>query len=57
MRKSVNIEGMKFNRLTAVSFSHKHRYPCGQIKEYWIFKCDCGKEIEPYGNNSAIQVA
>ena len=44
MRKSVNIEGMKFNRLTAVRFSHKHIYPCGKAKEYWIFKCDCGKE-------------
>ena len=44
MRKSKDITGKKFNRLTAVKYSHHHKYPCGKSKEYWVFKCDCGKE-------------
>ena len=44
MRKSKDITGLKFNRLTAIKYSHHHKYPCGKSKEYWVFKCDCGKE-------------
>ena len=44
MRKPKDITGMKFNRLTAIKYSHHHKYPSGKSKAYWIFKCDCGKE-------------
>lgn len=37
--------GQKYNRLTAVAFSHFHRTAQGQVKRHWCFKCDCGKEI------------
>ena len=38
--RRVSIEpGVKYSRLTAVEFSHKH-----QSYSYWKFKCDCGKE-------------
>lgn len=38
--KVINIKpGDKFNKLTAIEFSHKH-----STYTYWRFKCDCGKE-------------
>jgi hypothetical protein len=38
--KELDISGQKFNKLTALYFSHKnkHNQPC------WLFKCDCGIE-------------
>ena len=33
-------KGDKYNRLTAVKFSHIGK----SYKQYWLFKCDCGKE-------------
>jgi len=38
-RKTIDITGQKFNRLTAIKFSHLN----GKIP-YWLFKCDCGIE-------------
>lgn len=43
MRKSINIAGIKFTRLTAIKFDHYHKKPNGQRVEYWLCKCDCGK--------------
>lgn len=43
MGKTIKINGKKFNKLTAVKFSHK----VGR-QHYWEFKCDCG-------NTSVIQ--
>ncbi|KKL98364.1 hypothetical protein LCGC14_1825160 [marine sediment metagenome] len=40
MSKAKDITGQKFNRLTAISFSHKNNYGTS----YWLFKCDCGVE-------------
>ena len=37
MRK--DITGQKFNRLTAIKFSH-----IKNCKTYWLFRCDCGNE-------------
>lgn len=39
-RKSVIKTGDKFNKLTAIKFSHRDK---GSI-QFWIFKCDCGNE-------------
>lgn len=33
-------KGDKFNYLTAIKFSYRDRYGA----QYWLFKCDCGKE-------------
>ena len=42
MRKSrkIDISGLKFNKLTALEFSHYDK----RFYTYWKFKCDCGKE-------------
>ena len=37
--KAVDIKGQKFNRLTAIKFSHKI-----QARYYWEFLCDCGNK-------------
>lgn len=39
----IDITGNKYNFLTAIKFS---KYDKEKQKTYWIFKCDCGKEIE-----------
>src|SRR5882672_8371792 len=38
--------GQKWNRLTAVEFIRRHFRPSGQYSDVWLFKCECGKEIE-----------
>lgn len=40
MVKSIDITGQKFNRLTAIKYSHK-QHP---RNHYWLYKCDCGEE-------------
>jgi len=35
-----DITGGKYNRLTPIKFSHKKGY-----WHYWLFRCDCGKQI------------
>jgi hypothetical protein len=39
------LNGKKFQFITTVKFSHKNRLKCGKLINYWICKCDCGKEI------------
>lgn len=39
-----DITGKKFNLLTAIRFAYSKRQPCGHLRQYWLFKCDCGKE-------------
>jgi hypothetical protein len=38
-KRSVDITGKKFERLTAIKFDHHSEYG-----EYWLCKCDCGNE-------------
>lgn len=38
--KNIIKEGDKYNKLTAIKFSHRDKNGC----QYWFFKCDCGKE-------------
>jgi len=40
MRKAIIKVGNKFNQLTAIKFSYKNRHS----EQYWLFRCDCGKE-------------
>ena len=37
-----NVAGQKFNHLTAVKPVYAGKY----YTRYWVFKCDCGKEVE-----------
>lgn len=39
--KSLDITGKKFGNLTAIKYSHTGK----NYMQYWVFKCDCGKEI------------
>ena len=41
MSKAKDITGCKYNRLTAIKFSHTDK----NYNQYWVFKCDCGNEI------------
>ena len=36
----IDLTGMKFNRLTAISYVGQ-----GSCGARWLFKCDCGKEV------------
>jgi hypothetical protein len=40
--KPVDYTNKKFNKLTAINFSHSERKPWGRNIRYWSFKCDCG---------------
>ncbi len=40
MREAIIKKGDKFNFLTAIKFKHKNK----NYQQYWIFRCDCGKE-------------
>lgn len=37
--KNIDITGHKFNNLTAIRYEKTYRN-----QQYWLFKCDCGKE-------------
>lgn len=41
MSKARDITGYKYNRLTAIKFSHSDK----NYNQYWVFRCDCGNEI------------
>lgn len=45
MIKQKDITGQKFGRLTAIKFINKEKNKNGKYRYYWLFKCDCGKEI------------
>ena len=39
MKSSIK-KGDKYNRLTAIKFSHKNK----KYNQYWLFECDCGNK-------------
>jgi hypothetical protein len=41
----------KFNRLTAIEFSHKVIRPSGATQYYWFFRCDCSKVMPVLKSN------
>lgn len=47
-RRILILSGMKFNKLTALEFSHKTKG-----FQYWKFKCECGKESLTRANDVA----
>lgn len=38
------VEGWRSGKLTVIKFSHSARIPCGDLRHYWVCKCDCGKK-------------
>lgn len=47
MPKIIDYTGRKYKKLTAIKFTGKrHTTPCGNAKRIWLFKCDCGSEVE-----------
>ena len=40
-KESLDITGNKYGYLTAIKYSHTGK----NYMQYWVFKCDCGKEI------------
>lgn len=45
MRKTIDLTGNRYGRLTVSCFSHYKRSPCGHKNAYWLCKCDCGNTI------------
>lgn len=46
MTRTKDIKGQKFNRLTAIRFVRKD----ASNNARWLFKCECGKEVECRGS-------
>lgn len=44
--KRVDIAGQRFDRLVAIKVVGTKRYPSGQPRTIWLFRCDCGVEVE-----------
>jgi hypothetical protein len=40
MRKSILNKGDKYGKLTVIRFSYRNK----RSRQFWLFKCDCGKE-------------
>lgn len=49
--QSKNMVGKKFGDLIVIGFGEKHRYPCGDIANWWKCKCICGRTIIVDGRN------
>lgn len=45
--KQIIKKGDKYNKLTAIKFSHKDKKSC----QFWLFRCDCGNEKVIWVNN------
>lgn len=45
MPKNINIEGMKFGLLKAISLHSVSQYPSGEKFERWVCECDCGNTV------------
>lgn len=46
MAAAVDITGERYGRLVAVCKTHTRHYPSGQSRGVWLFRCDCGNEVE-----------
>ncbi len=42
---SKDFSGKRFGNLVAVRFEHIIKNASGSRRYYWLFKCDCGKEV------------
>lgn len=46
MPNALNIAGERYGLLTAVRRSGTRRFPSGNARSLWIFRCACGAEVE-----------
>lgn len=42
----VDISGVRFGMLVAIRRSGARVHPSGQKRSVWLFRCDCGREVE-----------
>lgn len=42
MKKSLDITGIRYGKLVALSFSHKAKHR----SQFWLFQCDCGQKFK-----------
>ena len=50
-RAKKDITGEKFGHLTAVRFAGRMQSSGGNLKTVWLWRCDCGKEVEKLREN------
>jgi len=55
-KRNIDITGQIFFKLTAVRFDHYEQYK-NKKREYWLCKCDCGKEtiVEKHNLGKAVK--
>lgn len=46
MSALINLVGKKFNRLEVLEYAQPRPKPDGRLAQYWLCKCDCGREVE-----------
>lgn len=46
MAAPVDITGERYGLLVAIRHTYTRHYPSGQSRSIWLFKCDCGNEVE-----------
>jgi 5-methylcytosine-specific restriction endonuclease McrA len=46
MPAAIDITGERYGRLVAICKTHTRDYPSGQSRAVWLFKCDCGNEVQ-----------
>lgn len=45
-KKEIDITGKRFDHLVAIRRTDTYVPPCGMTVPIWLFRCDCGKEVE-----------
>jgi hypothetical protein len=45
MGKTTDITGNRYGKLTAIRLDHIKKRSGGKSDHYWLFRCDCGKEV------------
>ena len=51
MKYKQDLTGLRFGRLTVLSYAERHPSAGGSRSAYWLCKCDCGKEKIVNGNH------
>jgi len=46
MPRLADITGQRFEKLVALRRIGKKTYPAGHARSIWLFRCDCGAEVE-----------
>src|SRR4030065_1433026 len=46
MPRAIDVTGQRYGRLIALRPNGNKKFPSGQVRTMWSFRCDCGKEID-----------